>query len=147
MTSVRNILAALLLAGCTADVGPVGPDGEPGPAGADGVDGVDGVDGAPGRPGPMGPAWRPTTYIVEALESADVVGASVAAIAECDDGDMLLHGGCRWGHLPTDVAPEMSVPLAYVVPDSVEDAAGWVCLGTLTGAPTHVIAVATCVEQ
>lgn len=139
MTSVRHTLAALLLAGCSTDILPEGPAGEPGPAGADGRDGAR---------GPMGPAWRPSTYTIQATAEVEP-GEMAHAVAICDDGAMVLHGGCQWGHWSEDhytaVRPYLSTPIGQA--HSEDWYQGWQCQGeNVSGEPTRVHVTATCID-
>lgn len=146
-----RILLVTLLTACTSTVA---EKGDPGPEGAPGEscqDGRDGERGPTGRRGPTGPAWRPVTYVVTATVEVEP-GDWNTAIAECDEGDLVLHGGCEWGsytmdgHTMGSVIPHLFGPLGQ---DGGPDTHRmWQCQGmSVVEHVTTIHVRATCLEM
>lgn len=77
------------------------------------------------------------TYRVDAYAGADP-GQQATAVAACDDGDMVIHGGCTWGK---------AVGTMDAVSFGPNDAGyAWQCTGVsrVDDAQTAVYAVAIC---
>lgn len=82
----------------------------------------------------------------EATHQATVTvlpGQADQTVAECDDGELLLRGGCRWGQTPGAVTPTLDA-----APD-FGTAQAWACGGYVApGSPAQrVTAWATCVAD
>lgn len=109
--SLRGILSAALILGCTGDPGAPGPQGpkgdkgDPGPqgapgkAGASGADGAPGKDGAPGAPGGGlytqrgGAPGHPGYWVIE--RGGDAFSPANALIATCKKpADIPITGSC-----------------------------------------------------
>lgn len=140
---MKTLLAAfLLLAGCDASVISRGDRGEPGPAGQEGKRGPRGL---------QGPGFELEVYIVEG--SAPVTSSEDMTIAQayCDEGDMVLTGGCQWGDLRgagdhyAEVRPYLAGPIGHQ--DGQDGFSGWQCHGLGMGEATSVYVTATCVVR
>lgn len=115
------------------------------------VEGARGEQGEPGPRGvrgPTGPAWRPVTYVV--TDAVDVEPHDWnTAVAECDEGDIVLNGGCEWGSYTLDgytmgsIIPYLDTPIGQ---DGGPDAFRmWQCQGlSVVDHVTTIYAVATC---
>lgn len=75
-----------------------GERGAVGPAGAPGAPGAQGVKGATGEVGPQGPAGKDGSFakgkIYKVVSSGGSTTDVVTVMAMCNDGDVLLGGGC-----------------------------------------------------
>lgn len=129
-----------VLVGCETDLHPV----------ARGEAGDEGRSGEAGRQGQAGQAWRPRTHVVrDSVEVAE--GTWDTAMAICDAGSIVMHGGCQWGDYQVDdytmgnVVPYLSTPTGQGhVKDAFE---GWQCQGENVGeGPTRIHVVVTCLE-
>ncbi len=144
--------------------GAAGPAGEPGvqgpvgPAGANGnngAPGAQGLQGAPGAVGPQGPQGvvgprgltvsinADSLYLVEdSTTSASGQGLQVSASAACNDGDILLSGGCGIAD-QTPLASRITVSLPTT------DDMTWGCTAVKGGSTGSVIltARAMCLAQ
>lgn len=77
--------------------GNVGPQGSIGPAGAQGPVGPQGPQGEPGVEGPSGPTFDASLiYVVQESVQVDAgTGNGISTLAAvCEEGDILLSGGC-----------------------------------------------------
>ena len=93
------MVALLLLLGCGDTVAHDCPDGEPGSPGEPGVTGAAGANGPPGDSGEQGPPGDSAELEVYSATAEAVSQAGdtvIGALATCDDGDMVLSGGCAF---------------------------------------------------
>lgn len=139
---MRQLLACLLLTACSSTVA---EKGDPGPAGPRGETGRVGPRGMPGE------AWQPVTYVVRAQVDvpADADPSGAVAQVYCDEGDLVLHGGCQWGDWRGDHVAEVRAYLQGPIgqeggPNTFR---GWQCHGVGTGEASAVYVVATCLEM
>lgn len=126
----KILIAAVALAftSCTGE----GLDGQDGAPGLDGQDGIDGADGAQGPPGEQGAAGLDgeTVHIEGGVYAAQPValpfvsGAIKSADALCDDGDVVLSGGCE---LVLDAAPVAGVPQTVLIRSTWYGPGVWRC--------------------
>lgn len=145
MTRSTLLASMLLLTACDSAIV---DRGEPGPVGA---------RGPAGPPGPQGRAGRdvatlaPSTYVVrgsEAVPASRTVDATIAQ-AFCDEGDLVLNGGCEWGDWRGDHFAEVRAYLTGPIgqdggPDGFR---GWQCHGIGMGEETAIYVVAMCLEN
>jgi hypothetical protein len=75
--------------------GTPGAQGTPGPAGATGLQGPAGVAGPQGEPGPAGAVDLTKVYQVQDERDPTTTAIFVNRVAMCDEGDIVLGGGCR----------------------------------------------------
>jgi hypothetical protein len=132
-TSMVAVLVMLAAAACQL---------EPGVDGADGADGVDGTDGTDGNDGTDGdPCSAGATYTVSAQATGEGV---LVAQAMCDEGDLVLGGGCSFAGFPivdstvTQGACDSSIPMP--------EADGWECSRCIVANST-LGAFAVCLEK
>lgn len=117
----RLTLAALLLAGCV----------EPRVT----------IDGDEVEPTPP-----PVVYQTTAEQREEPYVHELAPEARCDEGDVVIGGGCSWGKRRD---PERSYPVEVVQSRPSEDGGGWLCVGRRHGVGVEfelVTAYAICLE-
>jgi len=125
--------------------GQQGPEGPRGLTGAQGPQGPKGDTGAEGAPGPA--ISRDKVYIVEDEHTFTngQIGDSLSWSALCEDGDVVLNGGCRiTGNLATSVASlSGSTPLFNGLESN-----GWACFVSKRSGGEIVVSVrTTCIAQ
>lgn len=156
MTRNALLASALLLAACDSPMAhPVDDsesegDGEPKPV-AQCERGERGEPGPPGARGPAGVAWRPSTYRREITIEVDPHDWNTALV-ECDQGDLVLHGGCEWGSYDLDghkmgsVVPYLDMPIGQ--DGGADTYRMWQCQGqSVVDHVTTIYAVALCLEM
>lgn len=142
--------------GAPGTPGVAGPAGVPGAAGAVGPAGPQGERGLAGAAGPAGergPKGDPGTldvgalYVVHAVDTFSTDDTQTT-IAQCDAGDILLHGGCMYSPVGTNnVLLRVSTPHASSgqsadLPDE------WTCTWyMLSGTIATGTASATCINM
>lgn len=75
------------------------------------------------------PVEDASTYVVEGDTTTEPGQHLVEALATCDEGDVLVAGGCSWGVVEDPHDP----PLRPVEDRPADDGAGWLCVGQNTG--------------
>jgi hypothetical protein len=136
------------LNGAQGIAGPLGSQGVAGPSGATGAQGPQGPKGDTGAEGAPGPAIsKDRVYVAEdehTFTNAQI-GDSLSWSALCDDGDVVLNGGCRIaGNLATSVASlSGSTPLFNGLESN-----GWGCfVSKRSGGEIVLFVRTTCLAQ
>lgn len=115
-------IALVLLCGCDSIVPVQGPEGDPGER------------GEPGPAGQDGAQLEPYIRLAEALVPE---GGDTAQFARCDEGDILISGGCDWGEGPRSIA-------GYPINGDTEAPTAWLCVSHGVSAESWVQARAVC---
>jgi hypothetical protein len=119
-------------AGPAGDAGPPGPQGPKGDTGATGPQGPKGDTGAQGPKGLVGPIGGGIYTSVSQLYTPTALAVPGAtALVYCDNGDLLLSGGCG-GDCGATGYPCLKTSMPRVGPTQVADGgvevrAGWYC--------------------
>ncbi len=123
--------------GATGAPGSTGQAGQRGGNGQDGADGADGQDGSDGADGSVDPD---AIYIVTKT-SPSASGEHVIS-ASCDDGDLLMTGGCQ---AVNAVFLRSSYPGSSLLDGQLKPKT-WLCEGYSSYADGGLIATAVCVN-
>ncbi len=71
----------------------------------------------------------PSRYVVEQDAETPPGATEVEVVAQCDEGDRLVVGGCAWG----EIVDAHDQPLRPLADEPAADANGWICRGQNTG--------------
>src|SRR5687767_12597273 len=118
---MRLLVIAVMLCGCDVVAVP-GPEGPSGPRGEAGPE------------GPAGAQLEPYIRLAQELVPAQ---GDTAVFARCDEGDVLISGGCDWGDSPSSMA-------GYPINGDTEAPTAWVCISHSVVATSWVQARAVC---
>lgn len=128
--------------GATGLSGPQGVAGPQGPRGLQGPQGDQGLQGAPGPQGPQGPVIEAgAVYYPERIFTArENQTGNLSAVVNCEDGDILLSGGCQL------VLPNGTTSLTASTPNAQM---GWSCamFKTTAIAEASMVIRAVCIAQ
>jgi hypothetical protein len=74
-------------------------------------------------------------------------GTFDTATARCEEGDLVLHGGCQWGSFSLDGGQMGSVIPYFTLPNGATFPDTWQCQGqSVVEHWTEIVAMATCLE-
>lgn len=91
---------AVAAKGDPGEQGPVGPQGPMGPMGPQGLQGLQGLQGPQGPKGDSGVSITPERlYKVQGQAVTNFGTGTTTGEAACDEGDVVLAGGCNYGGL------------------------------------------------